>query len=74
MYQDKSDLQEEEDKRPLELSNDFTDGIENDHQQSSNLEVAEQKPTIEKVGDKETGTEEVIEIDKVKSPRSVILQ
>lgn len=52
------------------MSDDFgisDEAMESENQQSLNPELAEQKPIIEEIEDteKETGTEEIIEIDKV---------
>lgn len=65
--QDKTDFKEEDEKPIFGMSDDFDEAIESENQQSLNPELAEQKPVIEEIEDteKETGTEEVIEIDKV---------
>jgi len=73
IYQDKSDFkeEEEEEKAPLGISNDIAEDAENENHQSLNPELTEQKPTTEETEDtekekeKETGTEEIIESDKV---------
>lgn len=65
MYQDKSDLREEEDKQLLGISDDIAEDLEDEQQQSSNPEFADREPTIEEIEDKETGLEEVMESDKV---------
>lgn len=68
IYQDKSEFKEdeEEEKAPLEISNDIAEDAENENQ-SLNPELSEQKSTTEETEDieKETGTEEIIESDKV---------
>ncbi|XP_071561308.1 calnexin [Temnothorax nylanderi] len=60
--EDKTDFKEEDDEKPfLGMNDDLDDAVENENQQNS-----EQKPIIEEIEDteKETGTEEVIDIDK----------
>lgn len=49
------------------ISNDIAEDAENENHQSLNPELTEQKSTIEETEDKEkeTGTEEIIESDKV---------
>lgn len=70
IYQDKSDFkeeEEEEEKAPLGISNDIAEDAEDENHQSLNPELSEQKSTTEETEDieKETGTEEIIESDKV---------
>lgn len=66
--QDKTDFKEEDEKSLLGMVDDLDEAVENENQQSLNPELAEQTPIIEEIEDteKETGTEEVIEIDKVR--------
>jgi len=49
------------------MADDLEEILENENQQPLNPEFAEQKPIIKEIDDteKETGTEEVIESDKV---------
>lgn len=49
------------------MNNYLDEPMEDENQQSVNLEIGEQKPIIEEIEDteKETGTEEIIESDKV---------
>lgn len=49
------------------MNNYLDEPVEDENQQSINLEITEQKPIIEEIEDieKETGTEEIIESDKV---------
>lgn len=49
------------------MNNYLDEPMEDENQQSLNLEITEQKPIIEEIEDteKETGTEEIIESDKV---------
>ena len=69
MYQDKSDFkeEEEEEKAPLGISDDVAENAESENYQSLNSELPEERSAIEEVKDteKETGTEQVIESDKV---------
>lgn len=64
--QDKTDFKEE-DEKPLYMNNYLDEPVEDENQQSVNLEIGEQRPIIEEIEDteKESGTEEIIESDKV---------
>lgn len=68
IFQDKTDFKEEDEKPFLGMADDLDEIVESENQPSFNPDLAElQKPIIEEIEDteKEIGTEEVIESDKV---------
>lgn len=68
IFQDKTDFKEEDDEKPfVGMADDLDEIVESEYQSSLNPDVAEEKPIIEEIEDteKEIGTEEVIDSDKV---------